>query len=229
MISSSCKRLRENITQKDDGHYEMPLPFKHERPKLPNNKICAKHRLNCLQKRLKKNEAYYKDYVNFMNNIISRGDAEKVPEEEIDNSPAWFIPHHGVYHPQKPGKIRVVFDCSAKFQETSLNDHLLTGPDLTNMLVGVLCRFRKGSIAVMCDVERMFHQFHVKKEDQDYLRFLWWEYGNLKTTPSTYRMKSTIILPPPGQFIKEDLYLQKRWRRVRWKKEYLLSLQPRQK
>nr|XP_054606831.1 uncharacterized protein LOC129166991 [Nothobranchius furzeri] len=51
-------------------------------------------------------------------------------------------------------------------------------------------------------------------------------------------MKSTIILPPPGQFVKEDLYLKKRWRRVqylanefwiRWKKEYLLSLQQRQK
>lgn len=182
-------KIRENITQKDDGHYEMPLPFKQERPKLPNNKICATHRLNCLQKRLKKNEAYYKDYVNFMNDIISCGDAEKVPEEEIDYSPAWYIPHHGVYHQQKPGKIRVVFDYSAKFQETSLNDHLLTGPDLTNMLVGVLCRFRKGPIAVMCDVERMFHQFHVKKEDQDYLRFLWWESGNLETTPSTYRMK----------------------------------------
>ena len=51
-------------------------------------------------------------------------------------------------------------------------------------------------------------------------------------------MKSTVILPPPGQFIKEDLYLRKRWRRVqflanefwtRWKKEYLLNLQHRQK
>ncbi|XP_029596472.1 uncharacterized protein LOC115179216 [Salmo trutta] len=51
-------------------------------------------------------------------------------------------------------------------------------------------------------------------------------------------MKSTILLPPPGQFIKEDLYLRKRWRRVqflanefwaRWKKEYLLNLQHRQK
>ena len=62
-----------------------------------------------------KNEAYYKDYVNFMNDIVSHGDAENVPEEEIDNSPAWYIPHHGVYHPQKPGKICVVFDCSAKF------------------------------------------------------------------------------------------------------------------
>lgn len=46
-------------------------------------------------------------------------------------------------------------------------------------------------------------------------------------------MKSTIISPPPGRFVKEDLYLRKRWRRVqflantfwtRWKREYLLNL-----
>ncbi|KAI7792540.1 hypothetical protein IRJ41_018921, partial [Triplophysa rosa] len=51
-------------------------------------------------------------------------------------------------------------------------------------------------------------------------------------------MKSTVILPPPGQFTREDLYLRKRWRRVqylanefwtRWKKEYILNLQSRQK
>ena len=41
----------------------------------------------------------------------------------------------------------------------------------------------------MCDIERMFHHFHVKKEDQDYLRFLWWENGNLENIPSVYRMK----------------------------------------
>lgn len=52
------------------------------------------------------------------------------------------------------------------------------------------------------------------------------------------KMKLTIILPPPGQFIREGLYLKKRWRRIqylanefwtRWKKEYLLNLQARQK
>ncbi len=124
-----------------------------------------------------------------MNDIITRGDAERVPRSELDDQPAWYIPHHGVYHPHKPGKIRVVFDCSARFHETSLNDHLLTGPDLTNTLVGVLCRIRKGPIAVMCDIERMFHQFHVAKEHQDYLRFLWWDDGNLDSKPSVYRMK----------------------------------------
>ncbi|KAJ0004820.1 hypothetical protein NQD34_011034 [Periophthalmus magnuspinnatus] len=50
-------------------------------------------------------------------------------------------------------------------------------------------------------------------------------------------MKSNIILPPPGEFVSQDLYLRKRWRQVqfltnefwtRWKKEYLLNLQQRQ-
>jgi len=51
-------------------------------------------------------------------------------------------------------------------------------------------------------------------------------------------MKSTIIMPPPGIFQKEDLYCRKRWRRVqhllnefwsRWKREYLTNLQTRSK
>ena len=51
-------------------------------------------------------------------------------------------------------------------------------------------------------------------------------------------MKSKLVSPPPGVFQKEDLYCRKRWRVVqqlanefwsRWRKEYLQSLQPRQK
>lgn len=50
--------------------------------------------------------------------------------------------------------------------------------------------------------------------------------------------KSKVILSPPGEFQRADLYSRKRWRRVqylanefwtRWRKEYLQSLQPRQK
>ena len=51
-------------------------------------------------------------------------------------------------------------------------------------------------------------------------------------------MKSKIPFPPPGAFVKEDLYLRKRWRRVqylleqfwsRWRKEYVTSISKRQK
>lgn len=67
----------------------------------------------------------------------------------------------------------VVFDYSTKYDGTGLKDHLLTGPDLTIRLTGVLCRFRKHPIAVICDVEKMFHRFCVSPEDREYLHFLW--------------------------------------------------------
>lgn len=98
-------KLKEGIRHKQDGHYEMPQPFKQDRPNLPNNKACAVQRLKCLERKLKRDQQYCSDYVNFMEDIIARGDAERVPEEELSNQPVWYIPHHGVYHPQKPGKI----------------------------------------------------------------------------------------------------------------------------
>lgn len=180
--------MEERVKIQEDGHCELPLPFEGDRPSLPNNKSCAEHRLKCLKKRFERDKQYLKDYTKFMNETIERGDAKRVPPEELNKSPAWYIPHHGVYHPQKPGKIRVVFDCSAKFEGVALNDHLLTGPELTNTLIGVLCRFWKGPVAVMCDIECMFHQFRVRGKDQDYFRFLWWDNGDFHSTPSVYRM-----------------------------------------
>ena len=47
-------------------------------------------------------------------------------------------------------------------------------------------------------------------------------------------MKSKVVLPAPGHFVKTDEYIRKRWRRtqhianefwVRWRKEFLWSLQ----
>ena len=101
--------------------------------------------------------------------------------------PTWYLAHHGVFHARKQ-KIRVVFDCSARFAGTSLNSHLLQGPDLINNLVGVLLRFRQDKFAVMADLESMFHQVRVPTEDQDLLRFLWWPKGDTTTKPKEYCM-----------------------------------------
>ena len=51
-------------------------------------------------------------------------------------------------------------------------------------------------------------------------------------------MKSKVVSPPPGKFLKPDVYSKKRWRHIqhiayelwsRWRKEYLQSLQECQK
>ena len=76
-----------------------------------------------------------------MDTIIDHGDAEEVPTDVLHNNNIWYIPHHGVYHPRKPEKNRVVFDCSMTYKGYSLNKSLLQGPDMMNNIVGILCRF----------------------------------------------------------------------------------------
>ena len=183
-------KMADGIHQDNKGHYEMPLPFKGCDPSLPNNKALALHRLKQLTARFQRDPKYHDDYTAFMERVIKDGHAERVPDSEltINDGHSWYIPHHGVYHPKKPEKIRIVFDCSAKYKGEFLNDHLLQGPDLTNALVGVLCRFRQESVAFMCDIEQMFHQFKVNKEHRNFLRFLWWENGNFLGQPTEYRM-----------------------------------------
>ena len=66
-------------------------------------------------------------------------------------------------HPKKWIK-SVVFDCSAKYWGESLNGHLLQGLDLINNLVDILCCFQKHPVAVLCDIQSMFHQFFMNSQ-----------------------------------------------------------------
>lgn len=96
----------------------------------------------------------------------------------------------------KKGQNRVVFDCSARFSQTSINDHLLQGPDQLNSLIGILCRFRKERIAITCDVEKMFYNFLVDPNDRDYLRFLWPDKeGTVKEHRMTVHLFGATSLP----------------------------------
>ena len=112
-------------------------------------------------------------YVAFMGKILVNNHAE-VAQVLEDDEECWYLPSFGVYHPQKPGQIRVVFDSSAKHLGVSLNDVLLTGPDLNNSLLGVLMRFRKEKVAILADIQQMFHCFLVREDHRNYLRFLWY-------------------------------------------------------
>ena len=133
-----------------------------------------------------------KDYVEFMEKIITRGHASPVPTGEVTRSlqagRVWYLPHFGVCHPKKPTQIREVFDSSAEYEGVSLNGELLSGPDLMNSLLGVLFRFRMETTAVMCDIEQMFHSFHVDPGHRDLLRFLWYEDNTPGKRIVEYRM-----------------------------------------
>ena len=167
-------------SQLKDGHYSICLPLRNKS-------------LN-LKKRFSKDADYYAEYVAFMEDVVKKGFAVKIDSAECEPAEGrtWYLPHHGVRHPVKQ-KLRVVFDCAARFGGTSLNQQLLQGPDLTSSLVGVLTRFRQETIAIMADVEAMFYQVGVKDEDTDLLRFLWWPEGNYEKELAEFKMQVHIF------------------------------------
>ena len=87
----------------------------------------------------------------------------------------WYLTHHPVVIPNKPGKVRWVKNGAAKIQGASFNKLLATGPDLLQNLIYVLLRFRQHPFAVSADIEGKFLQVGVLPYDQPSLRFLWRE------------------------------------------------------
>jgi hypothetical protein len=73
----------------------------------------------------------------------------------------------------KPDKVRIVFNCSARHNGISLNDMLHQGPDLLTSQVAVLLRFRQFLVPIAGDIEKMYHQVQVPASDQSALRFLY--------------------------------------------------------
>ena len=185
--------MEGGVHKNESGNLEMPLPFRQKNVKMPNNRVQSVNHLYGLLRTLKKKPQMERDYFSFMEKILCKGHASPVPLDELKPKEGpgelWYLPHFGVHHLKKPTQIRVVFDLSGKYEGVSLNKELLPGPDRMNSLLGVLIRFRRENTAVMCDIQQMFHSFHVNPLHRDFLWFLWFE-GNTAGKPIIeYRMK----------------------------------------
>ena len=141
----------EDQVVKVGNHYETPLPLRNPEMTPPNNKVMAGKRAHYLKSKFQKDEQYFSPYKNLMNEIIEKGYARVSDRTPVDGK-LWYLPHHGVYHPAKPNKIRVVFDCSAEYAGRSIDKELQVGSDLTNQIIGILIRFRQGKVAFVADI-----------------------------------------------------------------------------
>ena len=172
-----------------NGHFMIPLPLRHPQVSFPNNRMVALRRALYQKSKMLKDDSFKRDYVEFVEDMVTAGYASQVPDDfRAADGKLWYLPHHGVYNANKPGKIRVVYDCSAAYLGTSLNSELLQGPDLANSLVGVLIRFRFNDVAFMGDVEKMFFQVQVPQHQRSLLRFFWWPQGDLNAPLKEYHM-----------------------------------------
>ena len=187
-----------------ENRWVAPLPFREYRQRLPNNREQAVSRFTSLQRVLKRKPHMQEQYFAFMGKLIQNGHAE-VARPLKNAEECWYLPTFGVYHPRKPNQIRLVFDSSAEHRGVSLNDVLLTGPDLNNTLIGVLLRFP--------DIQQMFYCFEVSEEHRNYLRFLWHQDNDVTMKVIEYRMKVHVFGNSPSPAVA--IYGMRR--AIKWK------------
>lgn len=200
---SYCESLyEETFTRNSDGRCVVKLPFKQNlqaSKSLGSSKQIALTRFLQTERSLRAKPDYAAQYITCLNEYIDLNHMEPVPKSEenvmfrnrtnrADSFSHCYLPHHGVLkESSSTTKLRVVFDASQPTGSgISLNDTLLTGPRLQDDLISILTRWRKFKIAITADIEKMYRQVLVTKDDADYQRILWRDKVNSEV--QTYRL-----------------------------------------
>lgn len=165
----------ETVTINKEGRYEVCLPWSDDKSPLPDNLNLAKKRLDYTTSKLIGMNMYEK-YENVLLDWLDAGIIEDVPKNEV-SSYGNYLPHRAVIKlSSNTTPIRPVFDASARLANyPSLNQCLECGPNLMELIPDILLRFREKEFGVIADIRKAFLQISIRKEDRDFLRFLWWE------------------------------------------------------
>ena len=91
-----------------------------------DNRDVAEKRLKSTERTVKRDRALAEKYSGIIKEYEAKGYARKLTPAEaaMPSSKRWFLPHHPVLDPNKPGKVRMVMDAAAKKNGVSLNDNL---------------------------------------------------------------------------------------------------------
>ncbi|XP_055932046.1 uncharacterized protein LOC129962326 [Argiope bruennichi] len=165
----------ETVTINKDGRYEVCLPWSDGKSPLPENLDLTRKRLDYTTSKLIDMNMYEK-YENILLNWLDEDIIEEVSTNEM-SSYGNYLPHRAVIKlSSSTTPIRQVFDASARLANyPSLNQCLEGGPNLIGLIPNILLRFREGQLGVIADIRKAFLQISIRKEDRDFLRFLWWE------------------------------------------------------
>ena len=180
VVSQSKKELQaqkiiESTTKFTGERYEVGMLWSEPEPNLPNNYSSALGQLYSLERRFQRDPNLRNLYQQSIDTDVEKGLVKILDDSEVKGTfgKEWYLPHHPVLNPNKPGKVRRVCNAASKYKEVCLNDKLLAGPDLLHGLIGTIFRFREEPIALTADIESMFLQVQVPEQDRSCLRFLW--------------------------------------------------------
>ena len=179
---AAVRKFHESVKyDPETKKYEVSLPFNSDKNIASNYRIAEKV-LQSQMKRFETNPILKTQYFDAMNEYIDAGFAELVPEEEKNSTVPgiYYIPHSAVIKDENTTtKTRIVFNASSSGRnQESLNDKLLTGPNLQPSITEILIRWRSFLISLVADIRKMYSMILVRKEDRNSLRFLWVDENN---------------------------------------------------
>ena len=92
----------------DGARYEVGLPWISDKVTLPDNYLAALRRLYSIEHKLNRDSAFAEKYAAVIDDYVSKGFAKPLKKSELVGTIGknWYLPHHGVVNPQKPGKVR---------------------------------------------------------------------------------------------------------------------------
>ncbi|XP_018406689.1 PREDICTED: uncharacterized protein LOC108782813, partial [Cyphomyrmex costatus] len=192
--------FRSTVSRDSSGRYIVRLPLKSPATLLGDSTAIAFRCLSRLLKRLEREPSYSKLYTEFLHEYQTLGHMISVPESEVDASPVFYLPHHGVMRENsQTTKLRVVFNGSSPTSNgLSLNDILHTGAKLQTNIFDVLLRFRSHQYVFSSDITKMYRNILVHADDQNLQRILWHDSNgklrSYKLTTVTYGLNCAPFL-----------------------------------
>ncbi|CAB0027825.1 unnamed protein product [Trichogramma brassicae] len=162
------EHYKKNTVRLSDGRYQVRLPKKLEAPiDWVNSRQIARSCLLSLERKFVRNPKLRTEYSTAIAQMIESDQMRKVAIEPQDYGAHYFLPHHAVVKESSTTtRVRPVFNASARNAAGhSLNENLMTGPNLLPQLVLVLAHWRCYPIAFVADVSKMYLQVRLHPDD----------------------------------------------------------------
>ncbi|KAI7792395.1 gag-pol fusion polyprotein [Triplophysa rosa] len=175
-VVRSCLTYAVSDDHNERPHWHARYPLIEDLATLPNNRKAVESTFLRTERQLAKELEWKATYAAQVHDMVNRRAAMKLSKEALLtwSGPVWYISHliapnpHSVTTP-----VRLIWNSSQKFRGLSLNDLLLKGPDVLNLIRTVLLKFRRGVFAALGDIKKMYNSVWLEDKEVHLHRFLW--------------------------------------------------------
>ena len=145
----------------DGERYEIGLLWNDNERTSPNNLASATGHLKSLERRFNNQPQLKRRYEETIQKDLNKGFIKELDYHEIKKTSdcpngIFQITLLPVVNPHKLEKVKGVCNAAAKYKGLSLNDKLMSGPNLLSNLLELVFRFREKENAITADIESMF-------------------------------------------------------------------------